>query len=266
MLAELLGEVPSLDAEAGGLPLSDRQSLGIARALLREPRVLILDEATSALDIATLDRHLLILKRLAVDGASIVFISHRMDEIEEIGDVITVMRAGETVATLRRGDASTADIVRLMVGGTRPPAHEWFNVRRERDPGGSMEVMEIRGLRLRQDREPIDASIFAGELVGVAGLEGHGQERFLHLLAGVSPIEGEVALLRDARQVTLRSRRHAQGLGVAYVPRDRQTAGVFDSLSICDNFALSTIAEDRRFGMLSQAAPLAIACHGISTA
>ena len=117
-----------------------------------------------------------------------------------------------------------------------------------------MEVMEIRGLRLRQDREPIDASIFAGELVGVAGLEGHGQERFLHLLAGVSPIEGEVALLRDARQVTLRSRRHAQGLGVAYVPRDRQTAGVFDSLSICDNFALSTIAEDRRFGMLSRAA------------
>jgi ABC-type sugar transport system ATPase subunit len=250
VLAELLGREVNLGAEAGTLPLSERQALGIARALLREPKVLILDEATSALDIATRDRLFVILKRLATAGAAIVFISHRMDEIEEIGDVITVMRAGETVSTFKRGDASTADIVTLMVGGARAPAHEWFNARRSHGREGAQPVLQTRDLQLRPNAPAIDETIFAGELVCVAGLEGHGQERFLHVLAGARPAGGAVVLATHDRVV--RSRRHAYSLGIAYVPRDRQTAGVFESLSISDNFALATVAEDRRHGLLSR--------------
>jgi ABC-type sugar transport system ATPase subunit len=253
-LAELLSNVPNLDAEAGALPLSERQALGIARALLREPRILILDEATSALDIATRDRLFVILKRLAEAGTSVVFISHRMDEIEEIGDVITVMRAGETVASVKRGNASSADIVGLMVGDSRAPAHEWFNARRERERRQTLEVIGARGVSLRHDYPPIDASILAGELVGVAGLEGHGQERFLQVLAGARPASGTVSVTLDDRLAVITSRRRARSLGVAYVPRDRQSAGVFDSLSICDNFAMSTVAEDRRRGVLRRTA------------
>src|SRR5262249_18841379 len=105
VLAELLSAPPPLDLPAEALSLSDRQACCIARALVRDPRILILDEATSALDVATRDRLFALLRRLAGEGVGVIFISHRMDEIAEIGDRCTVMRSGETVATLERGDA-----------------------------------------------------------------------------------------------------------------------------------------------------------------
>lgn len=248
-LEELLGKVPNLDTEAGLLPLSEIQALGIVRALLREPRVLILDEATSALDIATRDRLFLILKRIVSTGTAGLFISHRMDEIEEIGDVITVMRAGETVATVERGEASTADIVTMMAGAEREAA-EQSRARHEAAGHQPQPVISTRGLILSDGAPPIDQTITAGELVGVAGLEGHGQERFLQVLAGARPASGTVV---RGGETVVRSRKHGNALGIAYVPRDRQTAGIFESLSISDNFAIGTVAEDRRLGLLTRA-------------
>jgi ABC-type sugar transport system ATPase subunit len=98
VLEQLLGHPLDLDMPVERLSLSDRQACGIARALVRDPRVLILDEATSALDVATRDRLFGVLRMRAADGVGVIFISHRMDEVEEIGDRITVMRSGETVA------------------------------------------------------------------------------------------------------------------------------------------------------------------------
>jgi len=248
VLEELLGRVPNLDAEASKLPLSEVQALAIGRALLREPKVLNLDEATSALDIAARDRLFVILKRIASAGTAGLFISHRMDEIEEIGDVITVMRAGETVATVKRGEVSTADIVTLMAGAERQAA-ERSRLLHESADQLSRPIIGTRDLVLRSGSAPIDQVISAGELVGIAGLEGHGQERFLQVLAGARPVSGVVSIAGTV----VRSRRHGYVLGVAYVPRDRQTAGIFESLSINDNFAVGTVAEDRRLGLLSRA-------------
>jgi ABC-type sugar transport system ATPase subunit len=248
-LEELLGKVPDLDAEAGALPLSEIQALGIVRALLREPKVLILDEATSALDIATRDRLFLILKRIVSTGTAGLFISHRMDEIEEIGDVITVMRAGETVATVERGEASTADIVTLMAGAEREAA-EQSRARHEAAGHQARPVISTRDLVLSEGAPPIGQTIAAGELVGVAGLEGHGQERFLQVLAGARPVSGTVTM---GEETVVRSRKHGNALGIAYVPRDRQTAGIFESLSINDNFAIGTVAEDWGLGLRSRA-------------
>ena len=93
---------PALDAPAEALSLSDRQACCIARALVREPRVLILDESTSALDVATRDRLFAIVRRLCAGGCGVIFISHRMDEIEQLADRVTVLRSGESVATLER--------------------------------------------------------------------------------------------------------------------------------------------------------------------
>ena len=125
-LDELLGRPVDLATAVEELSLSDRQACCIVRALLRQPRILILDEATSALDVATRDRLFALVARLAADGVGVIFITHRMDEIEEIGDRITVMRSGETVASLepRRLDAARArrpDDRRRGAGHGRPP-------------------------------------------------------------------------------------------------------------------------------------------------
>src|SRR6185312_10777897 len=98
------------------LSLSDRQACGIVRALVRNPRILILDEATSALDVATRDRLFELVAELSRAGVGVIFITHRMDEIEQIGDRITVMRSGETVASLSRGAWTPRQLVGLMTG------------------------------------------------------------------------------------------------------------------------------------------------------
>jgi ABC-type sugar transport system ATPase subunit len=109
--------------------------------------------------------------------------------------------------------------------------------------------VQTHNLVLRDGSPPVNQVIAAGELVGVAGLEGHGQERFLQVLAGARPGSGAV-IMED--KTVVRSRKHGRALGIAYVPRDRQTAGIFESLSISDNFAIGTVAEDRKLGLLSR--------------
>ena len=147
-LDELLGRVLPLSTPVEELSLSDRQACSIVRALLRNPRILILDEATSALDVATRDRLFAIMTRLAGEGVGVIFITHRMDELSVIGDRITVMRSGDTVATLERGKWTSAELVRLMTGSDRLAeqgrAEAESLATRRGDP-----VLSARGLRLR---------------------------------------------------------------------------------------------------------------------
>src|SRR5262249_4261249 len=147
----LLGEPPSLETPVEELSLSERQACCIVRALLRRPRVLILDEATSALDIATRGRLFEIVGKLRQDGAGIVFISHRMDEIREIADRITVLRSGSTVATLVRGAWSPPELVRLMTGAD----HLTQDVRPKKAAAtAERPLLTVSGLQLAPDREP----------------------------------------------------------------------------------------------------------------
>jgi len=218
-LAELLGTAPPLDLPAESLSLSDRQACCIARALVREPRILILDEATSALDVATRDRLFAILRRLAGDGVGVIFISHRMDEISEVGDRCTVMRSGETVATLERGEAGAEELVRLMTGADHLAPAAARGEAHRREPGKAL--LTHAGLEVR-----------AGEMIGLAGLEGHGQDEFLKSLWQV----GDQA-----------------GVRTAYVPRERRAEGIFESKSVRENFGLPTLSQDVRYGLLSHA-------------
>jgi ABC-type sugar transport system ATPase subunit len=152
------------------------------------------------------------LRERAQHGAATIFISHRMDEIAEIGDRCTVMRSGDTVGTLERGDATAEELVRLMTGSdhlTGDPAS-----RPERTLGDV--VLAVDGLDVR-----------AGELVGLAGLEGHGQDAFLRMLS------------------------ERGGEGAAYVPRERRAESIFESKSIRENFGIVTLDRDARSGLLS---------------
>ena len=213
VLTELLGTCPDLDSLAGSLSLSERQALAIARALLREPKVLILDEATSALDVATRDRLFAACRGLTARGGAVLFISHRMDEVEQIADRVTVLRSGESVGTLEREQADIATLVHLMTGGETLVQTEAAD---RPEPGAV--VLAGTGLDLR-----------AGEIVGLAGLEGQGQDEYLRALRGLA--EG--------------------GTRVAYVARDRREESIFPPLSIRENFTASTLRQDTRAGLIS---------------
>jgi ABC-type sugar transport system ATPase subunit len=247
---QLLGRPVDLSVPMEDLSLSDRQACCIVRALLRRPRILILDEATSALDVATRDRLFALVGRLAEDGVGVIFITHRMDEIEEIGDRITVMRSGETVANLTRASWTPHDLVRLMTG-----SDELESVgRMEKESAESRRgapVLSVRGMRLRADGIPIDLTVHAGELIGLAGLEGHGQNEFLEALWGHEVVAGEVVRHLPAGDIVIRSPGEAADCDVVYVPRERARDSLFSWMTIRENFALPTLVQDSRFGWLS---------------
>lgn len=249
VLAELI-DLPRLDVTANSLALSDRQATCIARALVREPQVLILDEATSALDVATRERLFGVLDRLRTRGVAILFISHRMDEVEEIADRVTVLRSGRSVATLRRGEASARELVALMTGDEDAPA-EMRSAAAKASAGAP--VVRAAGVRLHDEAAPIDVEIHAGELVGVAGLEGHGQDHFLRVLAGARPFEGAVVCAVDGEEREVGSPGDALARGIAYVPRDRRSESIFESRSILENFQVATLEADRRRGLMRRA-------------
>ena len=252
-LRALLGHPLDLDTPVEELSLRDRQACAIVRALLREPRVLILDEATSALDVASRDRLFAMVRELSSRGTGVIFISHRMDEISEIGDRITVMRAGRTVATLLRGQWTPRELVRLMTGSDKltESAREGTAASASRIGGP---VLRASGVRLRPDNQPFDVQIRAGELVGLAGLEGHGQGEFLEALWGRPVVSGSVVRVREESETAFRSPAQAAAAGVVYVPRERARDALFGWMSVAENFGLPTITADTRYGLIRPAA------------
>ncbi|MDW6024842.1 ATP-binding cassette domain-containing protein [Mesorhizobium sp. BAC0120] len=113
--------------------------------------------------------------------------------------------------------------------------------------------LSARGVALKTDAEPFDLDIRAGEIVGLAGLDGHGQEQFIEMLAGLrAPARGSVVAVRGDAEHPITSLRKAISGGVAYLPRDRRATGIFPTMSILDNFAMATVDLDRRFGLISK--------------
>ncbi|WP_277037568.1 sugar ABC transporter ATP-binding protein [Actinacidiphila oryziradicis] len=272
VLSELLERVPDLDTPVEHLSLSDRQACGIARALVREPKVLILDEATSALDVATRDRLFAAVARRKATGICVLFVSHRMDEVDAIADRVSVLRSGESVATLEAKEATTAELVRLMTGAEHLTGATADGLAHRAAPdAGAPVLLRVRGLRLVPEAEPVDFELRAGEVVGLAGLEGHGQDAFIKALWEGPPGEGSVLRTQDAAgagagvgvgtgtgvETEIRSEQRAAAAGIGYVPRDRRAEALFGTMSIRENFAAATLRQDGRLGLISRRSALA---------
>jgi ABC-type sugar transport system ATPase subunit len=248
VLADLLDSPPPLDRTLEDLTLSERQICSIARSLLRDPRVLILDEATSALDYESCQKLFGVVRNLRDKGVGIILITHRMDEIEAIGDRVTVLRSGVSVGTIE-GGWTTAELVRMMTGDDHlvPDA-----VAEERNVDPDAEVLlSAVGVKLAPGKKAIDFGVRAGELVGLAGLEGNGQEAFLKALAGLVAVEGTVVRRDGDIETVIDRAQTAYSARVVYVPRERRAQALFEWMSIQDNFAVPTIGKDAVAGWLS---------------
>ena len=224
------------DALVENLPVGIQQRVEIVKALVRQANVLILDEPTAVLTPAETEELFRIIKRLRDGGTSVIFISHKLREVQSIADTITVLRRGKVVGE-RAPDATEGDLAALMVGRdvqlrvSKAVAH----------PGDI--VLAVSDLAVRGDDGglPVHGLSFevrAGEILGIAGVQGNGQTELCEALLGLRPtVAGTVTL--DGRDLT-----HAQPVarlraGVAYVPEDRREDGLVGSFSVAENLILN---------------------------
>ncbi len=239
-------------AQVRDLPLSRRQLVEIAKALARNPRILILDEATSALTQGDVTKVFDVLKRLRKEGLALLYISHRMQEIAELADVCTVFRNGRNVATYEAGAKSDNEVVELMIG--REYRHV-FPPKPAPVPAERTPVLEVKGLSWSDRLRDISFSVQAGEVVGLGGLDGQGQRELLLALFGVlRGVSGE--LRTDGKKVAVAGPGDAKApqIGMALIPEDRKTEGLMLPMSVRDNLSFAALQRISRAGMIDFAA------------
>ncbi len=240
------------------LPLGLQQMVEIAKALSQDARILILDEPTSSLWDQEAGRLFRVLRDLKKRGVSMIYISHRLKEIESLCDRVAGLRDGRNSGELPRGRICRDEMLRLMVG--RDVAQFYHRAGQARDSV----ALEVRGLEVRgRAGRPVDFQVRAGEIVGLAGLVGSGRTEIAHALFGITPpLAGEILL--DGKPVVIRSPRDAIRAGMALVPEDRKAQGVILEMTIEENIALPSLPRHRRFGLVRRA-PLAALARDLTS-
>ncbi|MCC7103889.1 MAG: ABC transporter ATP-binding protein [Chloroflexi bacterium] len=224
------------------LPLGRRERVELVRLLHQGARVVILDEPTGNLSPVEVETFFDAMRQLTAEGKGVVFITHRLDEVERYADRVTVMRAGRVVRTFAAGQCDRAELLRMMVGAEAPRDLDSF-VPEPATPGGPL--LEVSGLRFgqagyRDCLDGVDLTIRSGEAIGLAGVAGNGQQHLAEALTGHRPgAEGRILL--GGTDIRGLSSRAVADLGVAYIPEDRKTVGLVMSQSIAVNLALRRI-------------------------
>jgi ribose transport system ATP-binding protein len=232
------------------LPLSRRQLVEIAKALVRNPRILILDEATSALTAADVRKVFAVLKRLRSEGLALLYISHRMAEIAELADECTVFRNGRNVGTFKSGTKTDTEIVEMMIG--REYSHA-FPPKPAPKAGAGTPALEVRNLSWNNRLKDISLTARAGEIVGLGGLDGQGQRELLLSLFGVlRGASGEILI--NGKKAALGSPNEAKRGDLALIPEDRKTEGLMLPMSVRDNLSMSSLSRLSRLGLVDHAA------------
>jgi ribose transport system ATP-binding protein len=234
---DVQGKMPTAD-----LSLAQRQILEVVAALLSSPQVLLLDEPTTALGHKDVEWLHQLIRRLADDGIGIAYVSHRLPEVLEVADRVTVLRDGLGQGTYPAEGLLEDDVVALMIGRSLDVAfpEPAENVSNE----VALEISRLKGRRFG----PIDLCLLEGEIVGVAGAEGNGQVQFLRALAGAEPSSG--LAVRKGKPVDLRSPPGPLRSGIVLLSADRKRESIFTALGVRSNATLQVLRRLGRFGFI----------------
>jgi ribose transport system ATP-binding protein len=242
------------DTPVSALTTGQMQMVEIAKALSLHARILVMDEPTSSLTASESSQLFAIVRQLRDEGLGIVYISHRMEEVLDLADRITVLRDGRDVGDLDRGAATHEAIVSLMVG--RELSRHYFPPRPERSNGDVM--FDARDVQVPGAPAPVSFSARRGEILGFAGLVGAGRTELMHTIFGVTPAPaGEMTL--GGAPFAPASPRDAIDAGVFLVPEDRKRHGLVLDMSVAENTTLPSVQRLARWGALDRAAERKIA-------
>ncbi|TFH50579.1 MAG: sugar ABC transporter ATP-binding protein [Lysobacterales bacterium] len=250
----------------GNLSVAQKQVIEIAKAVSANCSLLIMDEPTASLSEQEVDRLFAIIRKLKERGITVIYISHKLAEVFEIGDVVTVFRDGQVVDTLEVGSISKAcrdvgeaclQIVRLMLG--KVVAETYIPRPSTGPPHTLMEARNLTNAKLRG----VSFSLAAGEILGFYGLVGSGKTEVARVLYGLDAYEGEILVNGTKRE--LRDVRSAMGAGLAMVPEERRADGIFGILSVRENVPMMRIRSILTYGLLSRQKENALADRYIAS-
>jgi ribose transport system ATP-binding protein len=226
------------------LSIAERQMVEIARAVHARSRVLIMDEPTTTLSERETERLFALVRQLKQEGLAVVYISHRMKEVYELSDRVSVLRDGAYVGTLEREAITPAAVVRMMVGRDLSSFYKKEHDAHQSRGRPVLSVCEVSDGRRVQ---PCTFDIHQGEVLGIAGLVGAGRTELARLIYGADPkVSGTIAV--DGRHVNPRSPRDAIEAGIAYLTEDRKLLGLMLDMSVSENINLGVISRDALAG------------------
>jgi ribose transport system ATP-binding protein len=249
----------SPNREVGSLSAANKQIVSMARALSRDTKLIIMDEPSAVLDAQEVKNLFRVVEELKSQGIAVIYISHRLEEIRQIGDRITVIKDGQSMATgLPVEGTPTKELIRLMTGRT---VEHVFPVR-PGVPADAPVVLDVQGLGLRGTFEDVTFSVRAGEIMGLAGLVGSGRSEIIETIYGArKATNGTVSIVKDGNTRMLRpgSVRDAVNDGVGLSPEERKSQGLLLEEPIYKNVTLSSFARFARLSLLDERRERAVA-------
>ncbi len=217
------------------LTTAQKQSVEIAKCLSHDAKIIILDEPTSSLSEKEVVTLFSLIRSLKASGVSIVYISHRMEEIFEIGDRITVFRDGEMIDTVHVADTTENDLVKMIIGREFVSDDACEGERKHEEVR-----LEGRNISVGKFGKKLDFRIYKGEILGIFGLVGAGRTELARMIFGIDPM-GDGVLYKDGKQIRIRNPRDAIRQGIGMIPEDRKHLGLITKLDVRDNLTLAAL-------------------------
>jgi rhamnose transport system ATP-binding protein len=232
-----------VNSKVGAMSIGKRQRVEIAKALSQNARILIMDEPTAALTESDVQRLFGIVRLLRERGVSIIYISHRLEEVFMLADRVTVLRDGQYVGTKPVKDTNEGELISMMVGRTID------NLFPKLPAKIGKTVLKADNLWYKPTTRGVSVELREGEIVGLAGLVGSGRTELAHVLFGVTPAQSGTITL-DGKTVQIKNPGQAMKLGIAYVPEDRGNQGLIKQMRIRENVSLAVLRSMVKGGMI----------------